>query len=72
MLQEEHDPDEQDAQPEPPTGALMPSTPLLKDENMESTRSAPSCPLGQVAGSSERLMERSSSNLASQRWQKYS
>ena len=72
MLQEEHDPDEQEAQPEPPTGALKPSAPLVKDENTESARSAPSCPLGQVAGSSERLMERSSSNLVSQRWQKYS
>ena len=72
MLQEEHEPEEQEAQPEPPTGALMPSAPLLKDENTESTRSAPSWPWGQLAGSSERLMERSSSNLASQRWQKYS
>ena len=72
MLQLEHDPDEQEEQAEPPTGELMPSAPLLKDENTESTRSAPSWPSGQVAGSSERLIERRNSNLVSQRWQKYS
>ena len=69
MLQDEHDPDEQEAQGEPPTGALRPSAPLLKDENTESTRPAPLWPLGQVAGSSERLIGRRSSNLASQRGQ---
>jgi hypothetical protein len=72
MLQVEHDPDEQEEQGEPPTGVLKPSAPLLKDENTESTRSASSWPLGQVAGSSERLIERKSSNLVSQRPQKYS
>ena len=72
MLQEEQLPDEQEEQGEPPTGVLKPSAPLLKDENTESTRSAPSWPLGQVAGSSERLIGRRSSNLASQRWQEYS
>ena len=69
MLQEEQLPDEQEEQAEPPTGVLKPSAPLLKDENIESTRSAPSCPLGQVAGSSARLIERKSSNLVSQRGQ---
>ena len=59
MLQLEHDPDEQEEQAEPPTGELMPSAPLLKEANTESVRSAPSWPLGQVAGSSERLIERS-------------
>ena len=42
MPQVEHDPDEQEEQGEPPTGALTPSAPLLKDENTESTLSAPS------------------------------
>ena len=71
-MQEEQLPDEQEEQAEPPTGELMPSDPLLKDENTESTRSAPSWPSGQVAGSSDRLIDRRSSNLASQRRQKYS
>jgi len=71
-LQVEHVPDAQEVQGEPPTGVLNPSAPLLKDENVDSTRSAPSWPLGQVTGSSERLIGRSSSNFASQRWQKYS
>jgi len=72
MLQEEQLPDEQEEQAEPPTGELKPSAPLLKDENTESIRSAPSWPLGQVAGSSARLIGRRSSNLASQRRQEYS
>ena len=66
-MQVEQLPDEQEEQGEPPTGELMPSAPLLKDENTESTRSAPSWPSGQGAGSSDRLIERRSSNLASQR-----
>ena len=68
-MQVEQLPDEQEEQAEPPIGALKPSAPLLTDENTESTRSAPSWPSGQVAGSSERLIERKSSNLASQRGQ---
>jgi len=71
-LQVEHVPDEQDVQGEPPTGVLKPSALLLKDENTDRVRSAPSWPLGQVAGSSERLIGRSSSNLVSHRRQKYS
>ncbi len=71
-MQDEQLPDEQEEQAEPPTGELMPSAPLLKDEKVERTRSAPSWPSGQVAGSSDRLIERKTSNLASQRWQKYS
>ena len=66
-MQVEQLPDEQEEQGEPPTGVLKPSAPLLKDENIESTRSAPSWPLGQVAGSSARLIERKNSNLVSQR-----
>ena len=53
----------------PPMGSLKPSAPLLNDENTESVRSAPPWPLGQVAGSSARLIKRKSSNLVSQRGQ---
>ena len=71
-MQVEQLPAVQAVQGEPPTGVLEPSALLLKDEKTESTRSAPPWPLGQLAGSLERLIGRRSSNLASQRRQKYS
>ncbi|GAG45122.1 unnamed protein product, partial [marine sediment metagenome] len=46
----------------PPIGAVSPVAPLLTAEKTDSTRCAPSWPLGQLAGSSEWLIERSNSN----------
>jgi hypothetical protein len=48
------------------TDDTSPSALFVKAEKTEITLSAPSWPLGQVAGSSERLIERNSSNLFSQ------
>jgi hypothetical protein len=53
-------------------GIMEPSSPLEKEAKRERTRLAPGCPLGQVAVSSARLMERSSSNFWLQVGQKYS
>jgi hypothetical protein len=48
------------------TDDTSPSALLVRAEKTEMTRSAPSWPLGQVADSSERLIDRRSSNLLSQ------
>jgi hypothetical protein len=48
------------------TDDISPSALFVRAEKTDMTRSAPSCPLGQVAGSSERLIDRNSSNLPSQ------
>jgi len=48
------------------TDDISPSALFVKAEKTEMTRSAPSWPLGQAAGSSERLIGRKSSNLLSQ------
>jgi hypothetical protein len=62
----------QEAQGLPPTGIIEPPSPLEKEAKRERTRLAPGCPQGQVAVSSARLMERSSSNFWLQVGQKYS
>ncbi len=48
------------------TDDTSPSALFVSAEKTDISLSAPSWPLGQVAGSSERLIERSSSNLRSQ------
>jgi hypothetical protein len=48
------------------TDDTSPSALFVRAEKTDITRSAPSCPLGQVAASSERLIDRKSSNLFSQ------
>jgi len=48
------------------TDETSPSALFVNAEKTDMTRSAPSWPLGHVAGSLERLMERRSSNLLSQ------
>jgi hypothetical protein len=62
----------QELQGLPPVGIIEPSSPLENEAKSERTRSAPGCPLGQVAVSSARLIERNSSNFWLQVGQKYS
>jgi len=53
----------QEVQGLPPMGIRDPSSPLAKEAKRERMRLAPVCPLGQVAGSSARLMGRRNSNF---------
>ena len=72
MLHEEQLKDEQLEQLSPPTGAIMPSSPVEKQANLDSTRWASLLHRGQGAGSVARLTGRIFSNLVSQSLQTYS
>jgi hypothetical protein len=62
----------QDEQASPPTGAITPLSSVVKQANLDNTRSASFWQVGQEAGSVAQLTGRIFSNLLSQSVQMYS